>query len=493
MKTTADPSIHRQREQLVIQHVERLLGDERLRIDTIAGRRPVTAFTRDVNRSDHGTDLKRMMSEANVPDRDLQNRMPIGESIEVTLSRKRMIFFNQTVGRLRVVCTSPTRALLNGEEPRPMTTADLQKQLAALPPSLGGVPSTVVIVSTGGFTLEAHELAERRAERTVILVEPNEAGGWTTTGPAETKALADLFDPEAEAEKRDRLRSHLEESKVDLLGPGIATDKLAARAKLPIQMVEAEVKAYARANPGLVAKRLDGRVVLFREGSVPMSRTADSGGSSMPLIDRMKALFGRKGENEKKISFLSERRAALSQQADRAYEEMGVLEGREANLKQQFKEAAGAITKRRVTAQMLQLRKDLERRQQLLTVLNQQVNVVSTHLHNLELVQQGQSAKLPDTDEITADAVKAEEMLAQLEADSELAGSVGQTSVSGMSAEEQALYEELEAESGGGKAAEPTAQASESPPSSTPAERSTASAEQQSKSARQQRREPEAG
>ena len=46
----------------------------------------------------------------------------------------------------------------------------------------------------------------------------------------------------------------------------------------------------------------------------------------MPLIERMKALFSRKGDNEKKIAFLSERRASLSQQRDQAYEEMGDLE-----------------------------------------------------------------------------------------------------------------------------------------------------------------------
>ena len=169
----------------------------------------------------------------------------------------------------------------------------------------------------------------------------------------------------------------------------------------------------------------------------------------MPLIDRVKALFARKGDSEKKIAFLAERRAALSLQRDRAYEEMGVLEQQEAALKRQFKEAAGAVTKRRVTSQMLQLRKDLERRQQLLSVLNQQVDVVSTHLHNLELVQQGQTAKLPDTEEITADAVKAEEMLAQLEADTELTGSVGQIATAGMTDEEKALFDELERESGG--------------------------------------------
>ena len=127
----------------------------------------------------------------------------------------------------------------------------------------------------------------------------------------------------------------------------------------------------------------------------------------MPLLDSLRALFARKGDNEKKIAFLSERRTALSQQRDRSYEDMGALEQQEAGLRQQFKDATGAITKRRITSQMLQLRKDLERRQQLLAVLNQQINVVSTHLHNLELVQQGRSAQLPDAEEMTADAVKA--------------------------------------------------------------------------------------
>ena len=39
----------------------------------------------------------------------------------------------------------------------------------------------------------------------------------------------------------------------------------------------------------------------------------------------------------------------------------------------------------------------------LIGVLNQQINVVSTHLHNLELVQQGQTARLPDSEEMASD------------------------------------------------------------------------------------------
>jgi hypothetical protein len=432
-----------------MEHAQRLLEDERLRIDTKLGRRPITAFIRDVSRSDKSVDLKRMMSEMNMPDRDLQNRMPVGEAVEVTLSQKKFWVLRSVVGRLRVISVPPTRALLRGEEPKPMTPTDVNKFLSQMPPSLGGAPVTIVLLSTSGFSMEAHELAERRADRTVVLAEPNHAGGWTITGPAETKALSDLFDPEGEDQKRLRVREMIEQSKLDLLTSGIPTDRLAARSQLPVQVVEAELKTYAKNTPGLVAKRLDGRIVLFREGTAtPAAFAASAGGAAMPLIDRVKALFARKGESEKKIAFLSERRTALSLQRDRAYDDMNTLEQQEAGLKDQFKNASGNISKRRITGQMLVLRKDLERRQQLLSVLNQQINVVSTHLHNLELVQQGQVASLPNTDEMTADAVKAEEVLAELEANSELAATVGSIGASGMSGEEQALFEELERETG---------------------------------------------
>jgi chromosome segregation ATPase len=169
----------------------------------------------------------------------------------------------------------------------------------------------------------------------------------------------------------------------------------------------------------------------------------------MPLIDKLKSLFSRKGETEKKIAFLSERKTALAQQRDRAYEEIGALEQQDEALKTQFKDTSSAITRRRITTQLVQLRKDIERRQQMMQVLNQQINVVGTHLHNLELTQQGTSAKLPDSDEIATDAAAAEEMLAQLQADNELADSVGTVAHAGMSDEEQALYEELEREAGG--------------------------------------------
>ncbi len=110
MRISSDPAIHRQREQQLVQHVQRLLADDRLRIDTSTGSRSITSLIRDVRRDDRATDLKRTMSELGVPDRELQAKMPVGEIVEVMLGQKRFLFFRQTVGRMKVVCVSPTRA-----------------------------------------------------------------------------------------------------------------------------------------------------------------------------------------------------------------------------------------------------------------------------------------------------------------------------------------------------------------------------------------------
>ena len=72
----------------------------------------------------------------------------------------------------------------------------------------------------------------------------------------------------------------------------------------------------------------------------------------------------------------------------------------------------------------MQLRKDIQRRQQLLSVLNQQINVVSTHLHNMQLQQQGKTASLPDSERWLPTPPAAENVLAELQADNELADSV---------------------------------------------------------------------
>jgi hypothetical protein len=440
MSETSDPTSHQRLERQFIAHVERLLIDDRLRVRTAKGRKPVTILLRDVNPRDKGVDLKRLLSEMGRPDRQLEASMPVGKGLDVALSTRKWWLFKSPVGRLQVRCVSPARALIAGDTPAPMSGGEFAKLMSEVPPPLPRIPVTTVVMSTSGFTPAAVAAAEASKDRPVILVNPTFGGGWTVTGPDSDKDIIPLFDPEADLEKRERIRDEIEANRVDLTAGGLASDKVAAKLGVAPRLVEDELKSYAKENAGLAAKRLDGRMVLFREGASPLA--ASSKGADMPFIDRMRFLFARKGEVEKKIAFLSERRTVLTQQLDRGYEEMSAMEGREAALRTQFKEASGDLTRRRVTSQLLQMRKDIERRQQLLSMLNQQINVVSTHLHNLELQRQGETAHLPDSDEMAQTAADAEEVLAELQAGSELAESVGAMH-GGMSEEEQALYDEL--------------------------------------------------
>ena len=134
------------------------------------------------------------------------------------------------------------------------------------------------------------------------------------------------------------------------------------RGALSPQLVEAELRSYAREHPGLAAKRLDGRLVLFREGSAAVTGSLGGAGAAMPgganmsMIDMIRSLFNRRGETEKKIAFLSERRAALGQQRDRAYEEISHLETKDAELRERFKTAGAELMKRRITSDSMYAR-----------------------------------------------------------------------------------------------------------------------------------------
>ena len=440
MRNTPDATWHKQREDQFLAHVQNLLGEPKFVVDTSIGQRSVVSMQRSTQFGDHSVELKRLMTQKR-PDRALEAQMPLGRTLTTTFSIKRFFLFQKVLARLMVVVVPPTNELLTDQNCEPMTAGNVRRQLAALPPALPGVPTTVLLVSTSGFEFDARELAERTSERTIILAEPNPAGGWTAHGSTEIHGILDLLDPETAEGKRARVDDAIVELNDKLLNGSISAEQLAVATELPLMTVENAVKSHAKRTPGLVAKRLDGRLLLFREGTAPQGKAV--GGEGMSLVDRIKVLFNRKGDLDRKIAFLTERRAALTQQRDTSHDEMFRLEKQESALKLEFKSNEAVTTRKRITTQLVQLRKEIERRQQLLQVVNQQVNVVSTHLHNLEMLNQGRTAKLPDSDEIATDAAAAEDMLARLQADSEVADSLGGVSLSGMSDEEQNLYEEL--------------------------------------------------
>ena len=126
----------------------------------------------------------------------------------------------------------------------------------------------------------------------------------------------------------------------------------------------------------------------------------------MGVVERIKQLFAREGNENEKIQVLTERRAALAHRRDHIYEDITKLEKKEADLLAQGKAATSQVPRRRIAAQLAQLRKDISRQHTTAAMLNQQINIISTDVHNLTLIKQGEMAKLPSTEELTENAVQ---------------------------------------------------------------------------------------
>src|SRR2546430_11654 len=137
-----------------------------------------------------------------------QRQMPAGKSISADLWQKKWWFFTKTLGRLRVTAMSPVEALVAGDRsPQPMGRKEVEQVVIKSCPPAERAPTTIVLCSTSGFSREARELVDRAADCTLVLVEPNDAGGFTVHAPATARELKELLNPEDEEEKRDRIRN----------------------------------------------------------------------------------------------------------------------------------------------------------------------------------------------------------------------------------------------------------------------------------------------
>jgi hypothetical protein len=452
MTNAPDPSLYRDREKQFFEHARHLLDDDRLRLDTRQGRRPLLStfvYKREGESGvERGERAKRLMLELGVADRELQHKLPVGERLDVTLKMRNFWMLKKTVGELTVLCASPTRDLVLGQSPAPMGAAEVGSRLADLKRSAGGpdVPVTIVLMSTSGFTQEAKALATRSGARALLLVEPNDAGGWAVHAPPDCRELADLLDPEQQSSKFNRVRGFIDENRFDLLQGGIAAEKIAARTQLPIQTVEAALKSYARENPGLAARSIDGRLMLYREGSSVSSSADDPGGSNMPFWETIKGIFKREESTDRKIARLSGERASLSAQRERAYDEIASVEKRESELTKSFKEAT-ALAQRRIATEISQLRKDIERRQQILGAIDKKINVINTGIHTLELQNHVSPEKLKALENVAASSEEVEAGMAALQQLDEEANASAGIGASDVPDDVQAILEELRGKS----------------------------------------------
>ncbi len=369
---------------------------------------------------DESDRLRALLASNRIFDRERLKSLPANRRVALHGFERRFLFGKRRTGVAIASVLSPLSHYASSPdaEAPPVGLGELMdhvRKLAGDP----HVPHVIGVCSPSGFSDEARNARIDMPNATVVLVEPDGRGGWLTTAAGEDvdPNVLRIFDPEGANEKIDRVRRAIEDHGAELLTGGLSASALAGKVNLPEEVVREGFERVAAADPELRVARNAGELLLFRGvGAQRQER------KPMNVIDRIRQLFSGEGDEVEKINLLAERRAALAQRRDRMYDDIAKLEKREADLFAQGKTATSQVPRRRLAAQLAQLRKDIARQNATAAMLNKQIDIISTDIHNLTLIQQGQIAQLPDTGALTENAVRAEEMLETLNADAELVG-----------------------------------------------------------------------
>ncbi len=410
---------------------------------------------------DQTDQVKGLMSARGLYDRSMLGRLPRNRRLVLHAYRRWWWLGKKRLSVTVASVLSPVEQLLDQPEQdqEPATLSRLIKHVRSVVTD-DRTPHLVAVCSTTGFTDEARRARTAMSNVTLVLVEPTDAGTWRVIDPTGQvgEVLCRLFDPEDPNQKFQRVRREIESRSADLLSGGLSADSVAARLELPREAVVLAFERAVREDRYLRVTNQDGQCILFRGPDVRQEATP------MSMIERIRQLFARQGDEAKKIEVLTERRAGLAQRRDRIYAEIEQLEHQEGRLKQEGAANTSQVVRRRLAAQLAQLRREITRQNTSANMLSQQINIINTHIHNLTLIQQGQAAELPTAEEITEDAVRAEEMLEQVRADSDLVSSLEMgTAAAVMSDEEKQILEEFE------QAAAQQAQAGPQPEAAEPA------------------------
>lgn len=383
-----------------------------------AGGKLIPGKTFKVEDRDRAEQIRATMADRRMYERDVFKQFPHNKSITLRGYETKWFFWQKVRSITIAGVLAPAEPLLDKpDQPTPVTRSQLLDYIDQLTKKETG-PQLLGICAPNGFEKDVWENPPERSGMKLVLIEPRGDGGWRLKAgdPDLERPFVKLFDPEDVTIKLSRVKREIRERSADLLTGSLTASVMAREMELPVPLIANAFEQIAREIPELHVSRKSGEATLFR------GVAADSFEEERPMsfLDRIKNLFGKEGDDANKVNVLAEHRAALSSRLDRLFEDIGKLEKKEAALVAEGKASNSKVAKLRLAAQVERLRKDITRFNTTASMLNKQINIISTHIHNLEMAQTGEMAKMPDSDELTEAAVAAEEMLERLNASDDL-------------------------------------------------------------------------
>lgn len=330
------------------------------------------------------------------------------------------------------------------QEPlRPIGSGELAAHIEALTEAS---PSSHVIgvCSPSGFTDQAKRIAVKRADRTVVLVEPRGDGGWEVTGLAgpSLKRACRLFDPEGDAQRSQRIRQAIDERRVALMSEGLNAAELAADLGVGQDLVEETFRELA-SEDGRLGVTAGERAGILYYTSTSMKET-----TPMSVLDFLRRILGRSASPAEKIKELEKKQAEIDDKRREFDKNVSELADKRKGLRERYKQAGADQTeKRRLVSQIAQLEQEIKLHNEKATILTKQSQVLGRQIHNLEVAQTAKTTAMPTSEDITEAAAVAETALEELDEIYEAVRTVGSaTSDQSLTEEEAAIEAELEAE-----------------------------------------------
>jgi hypothetical protein len=383
----------------------------------------------DLQRSRRYTDQAAAVRRAAGPDRSLLDRLPLNPTVLHDFFRRRL-FGRDKVVTVAAVCVADLEPLAGGREPGPAGSAAMQEALAGLPPG----PLLVGLFSPTGWTDDAAAGIPDDPRRRVALVSRRlDDGTWDVRErDGRVSVLSDLFDPETEGRKQSRTVAAVRAA-VEALPAGevLYAADLTRRLRVPARLVVGALEDFAGRFDDLRMVEASGRLVMYR---TPIAASA-------PTL--LKRLWPFSRTEETRLELLAEQRVRLQVLRRRLWQELEGMHAEEARMLEAGRGAGSEAERKRLASQIAGVRREARHRARMGEMADRQVEILSGHLHNLELVALGRMAATPDAEEIRTAADKAQELITDLSADAKLAEETS-PDASALSAEEDAILREFE-------------------------------------------------
>ena len=377
--------------------------------------------------------VRATLNRLEVYDRDLLDQLPGTRAVSLDFGRRLIWPLSYTVARVRAQVLTPTEALVADKPAGAIGREQVQYALDRyeLLPSRQR-PTTVILASPTGFTPEARAMVEESDSPKLVLMGGRADGGWDVDMPESVRysPWAQLLEFETQDDQVRRLLYHLEKDATVLESRGIAMTELSDKLGLPIEQTEAAVRQACRSDQRLMTVVHEGEVHLARSPLADEVRT-------MSLWMRIRRLLGMKPSTAERVRIMTAQRVELEQQREELDRRLSGLEAEEREALQKGAAAASDAEKKQLAGRLVRVRRDLRRIRAQVNVFTQQIDIIGTHVHNLTLAEQGRRMELPKAEDLTREAAEAEQIVAELAANADLAAGIEVGAQSALQADEE--------------------------------------------------------